>query len=265
MFPLLIHHRHGQQNTGRGATMLSDDQLSDFGAAGILRLSGAVPPKDAAALVGWEHLTEDLNIIRSRPETWTVDQPAGLRAITGEPQLQALGSATIRAALDDLLGAGCWQPPRRWGRPLITFPTPDKPWTIPTGGAWHNDFVPLRPGRRAVQLFTILQDLPARGGGTLVLTGSHQLINRYIGDTGEAPHPSRIRRALGHHPWLRDLWEPPETATADERIQRYLTGTRIGDAYLRIVELTGQAGTPSSCTATPCTPPPPPTVTTSPG
>src|SRR4051794_25813409 len=159
MFPLLIHHRHWQQNTGGEATMLSDDELSDFGAAGILRLPGAVAPEDAAAIVEriWEHLTDDLHIIRGRPETWTVDQPAGLRAITAEPQFQALGSATIRAALDDLLGGGRWQPPSRWGRPLITFPTPDKPWTIPTGGAWHNDFVPLRPGtgQRAVQLFTI--------------------------------------------------------------------------------------------------------------
>jgi hypothetical protein len=154
-----------------------------------------VPPEDAAAMVDriWEHLADDLRIIRSRPETWTVDQPAGLRAITAEPEFQALGSATIRAALDDLLGAGRWQPPRRWGRPLITFPTPDKPWTIPTAGAWHNDFVPLRPGtgERAVQLFTILQDLPARGGGTLILTGSHRLITRYIADTGNAPHPNR--------------------------------------------------------------------------
>lgn len=226
--------------------MLSDNQLSDFRDAGIVRLPGAVSPEDATAMVDriWGYLADHFHIIRSRPETWTVDQPAGLRAITGKAEFQALGSAPIRGALDDLLGVGCWQPPRRWGRPLITFPTPAKPWTIPTGGEWHNDFVPLRPGagERAVQLFTILQDLPPRGGGTLVLTGSHRLVTRYIADTGEAPHPSRIRNALGDHPWLRDLWEPPGTATAEQRIQRYTTGTRIGGADLRIVELTGRAG-----------------------
>jgi hypothetical protein len=227
--------------------MLSDDQLSAFGEAGILRLPGAVAPADAAAVADriWAHLAGDLGIVRGRPETWTVAQPAGLRAITGEPEFEALGSTAVRAVLDDLLGAGRWQPPRRWGRPLITFPTPGRPWTVPTGGAWHNDFVPLRPGggERAVQLFTILRDLPARGGGTLVLTGSHRLISRYIADSGDAPHPSRVRRALGAHPWLRELWEPPDTATAEGRIQRYLAdGSRIGDADLRVVELTGQAG-----------------------
>jgi hypothetical protein len=226
--------------------MLTDDQLSRFRDTGLLHLPGAVPAGDAAAMVDriWDHLRRRHGVARDHPETWTVGQPAGLRAITGAPEFRALGSATIRAALDDLLGAGRWSPPRRWGRLLVTFPARDRTWTVPAGGAWHNDFVPLRPGTgaRAVQLFTILRDLPARGGGTLVLTGSHHLVSRFTADTGEAPHPSRVRQALGDRPWLRGLWDPP-AATAGQRIQRYLTdGTRIGDVDLRVVELTGRAG-----------------------
>lgn len=138
--------------------MLDDSQLSRFRETGLLRLPGAIPAKDTTAMADriWEHLHGRHGVIRDRQETWTVDQPTGLRAMTAAPEFRALGSATIRAALDDPLGAGRWQPPRRWGRLLVTFPSGDQEWTLPAGAAWHNDFVPLRPGtgERAVQLMS---------------------------------------------------------------------------------------------------------------
>lgn len=127
----------------------------------------------------------------------------------------------------------------------MTFPSAAAEWDLPRGGAWHNDFVPLRQdaGLRALQLFAILKDLPARGGGTLVLTGSHHLIARYLAESGKAPHPRQLRQVLGEHPWLRDLWQPSRYSSAEQRIRRYMTdGTRIGDVELQVVELTGRAG-----------------------
>ncbi|GAA3923121.1 hypothetical protein Aau02nite_31810 [Amorphoplanes auranticolor] len=173
----------------------------------MLRLPGAIPGPEAAAMVDriWDHLHRSHGVIRDRRQTWPAGQITGLRAVTDTPEFQALGSATVRGALDDLLRAGRWQPPRRWGRLLGTFPSPGRQWTLPDGAAWHNDFVPLQPGPalRAVQLFTILHDLPARGGGTLVVTGSHHLVTRYITGT---------------------------------------EGTRIDDVDLRVVELSGRPG-----------------------
>jgi hypothetical protein len=234
-----------------GARVFSADQYAQFHETGLVRVPGAIPAEDAAAMVDriWEHLTRSHGVVRDRMETWTVAQPAGLRAVNAAPEFTALGGAMIRAAVDDLLGAGRWLPPRRWGRLLVTFPSSAAGWDLPRGGAWHNDFVPPRRGvgLRAVQLFMILQDLPARGGGTLVLTGSHRLVTRYIADSGQAPHPRRLRQVLGEQPWLRDLWEPsrcPSTsASAGQRIRRFMNdGTRIGDVGLRVVELTGRAG-----------------------
>jgi hypothetical protein len=207
------------------------DSFHEFRRTGLLRLPGAVPAADASAMV--DRISEHLDRLPSASPTGPI---AGLRAITAAPEFRALGSASIVGALDDLLGAGRWEPPRRWGRLLVTFPSAG-PWDLPTGSAWHNDFVPLRagPGDRAVQLFTILKDLPPRGGGTLVLTGSHRLVARYIAETGEAPHPRRVRPALTA---LRDLWEPSE-----DRVRRYLAeGVRVDDVDLRVVELTGRAG-----------------------
>jgi ectoine hydroxylase-related dioxygenase (phytanoyl-CoA dioxygenase family) len=58
-----------------------------------------------------------------------------------------------------------------------------------------------------------------------------------------APHPSRVRQVLGEQPWLRELWEPPTSSTAEQRIHRFMTdGTRIGDVDMRVVELTGRPG-----------------------
>jgi hypothetical protein len=167
----------GTPPTEQGARVFGNDHYAEFRRSGLMRLPGAVPAKDAEAMVDriWEHLERSHGVVRDRPETWTVDKPAGLRAVTGAPEFQALGSPAIRAAVDDLLGIGRWHTPRRWGRLLVTFPSRAAEWDLPRGGAWHNDFVPLRQDAnvRAVQLFMILKDLPVRGGGTLVLTGSH--------------------------------------------------------------------------------------------
>jgi hypothetical protein len=220
---------------------------AEFDRTGLMRLPAAVPATDAAAMVDriWEHLCRSHGIVRDRPETWTIDKPSGLRAVTAAPEFEALGSPAVRAAVDDLLGAGRWEPPRRWGRLLVTFPSGDAEWDLPRGGAWHNDFVPLQQdaGVRAVQLFMILKDLPARGGGTLVLTGSHRLVTRYIDGSGEPPHPRELRRVLGEQQGLRELWEPSSRPSAGQRIRRFMTeGTRVGDVDLRVVELTGRAG-----------------------
>jgi hypothetical protein len=223
--------------------VFSGDQHAEFRRTGLVRLPGAIPATDVDAMVGriWAHLNRSHGVVPDRPETWTDGQPTGLRAITGAPEFEALGSAAVRAAVDDLLGVGRWDPPRRWGRLLVTFPSTATAWDLPRGGAWHNDFVPSRDDAdpRAVQLFVILNDLPAHGGGTVVLTGSHHLVTR----SGAAPHPRKLRQVLGAQPWLRELWEPPLHASADRRIRRYMTdGARIGDVELRVVELTGRAG-----------------------
>lgn len=218
--------------------------IDEFRRTGLVRLPGAVTAPEGIAGRIWAHLA-GAGILPDRPGTWTVAQPTGLRAITASPEFRALGSPAIRAAADELLGAGCWPEPRRWGRPLVTFPTDGPEWNLPTGGAWHNDFVPLRHrgDPRALQIFVILSDLPPGGGGTLVLTGSHHLVGRYLAGSGEEPHPRTLRRVLGGHPWLGELFEPARAVPAAERIGRFMAeGARVDGVDLRVVELTGAAG-----------------------
>ncbi|MFC7622892.1 phytanoyl-CoA dioxygenase family protein [Microlunatus sp. GCM10028923] len=227
--------------------MITGDQRDEFRRTGLLRLPGAIERPATRAMVDriWEHLGREHGMQPDRPETWSVTRPTGLRPVTGRPEFRELGSPAIRAAFDGLLGAGRWTPPRRWGRLLITFPGPSAdPWTVPQE-VWHNDFTPLTgtPDPRAVQLFVILDDLAPRGGGTLVLTGSHRLVGPLIRDSEDGPHPRRLRDRLGRDRWLRELWRPALDEPAPDRIRRFMIdGGTVGDVDLRVVELTGAAG-----------------------
>lgn len=86
---------------------------------------------------------------------------------------------------------------------------------------------------------TSLYHVRPRGGGTLVLTGSHRLVAPYL-SLGETFRLDRVRTLLAAHPWLRGLWKPGD---GGDRIQRYMNdGTIIDGVPLRVVELTGEPG-----------------------
>jgi ectoine hydroxylase-related dioxygenase (phytanoyl-CoA dioxygenase family) len=128
----------------------------------------------------------------------------------------------------------------------MTFPQPGR-WDVPSSG-WHFDFTPLqdRPGVRAVQVFALLSDVQPRGGGTVVLTGSHHLVARYVGRTKQEPKPRLVRGDLGaRHPWLAELWDR-RRAEADRpgsRPAKFLgVPTTVGDVELCVTEVTGTPG-----------------------
>lgn len=227
--------------------MITDDQRREFERTGLLRLPRGVDAGSAAGMVDriWDHLADRHGAHRDRPASWITGTAHGLRPVTGAREFGALGSPTVRAAADDLLGSGRWTPPRRWVRLLVTFPDPAvRTWTLPRDG-WHNDFMPVRDRSdpRPLQLFVILDELPAGGGGTLVLTGSHRLIRRQLDHLGMDPHPRRLRALLGADPWLRELWQPGGDESSADRIRRFMIdGHRVDDVELRVVELTGEAG-----------------------
>jgi hypothetical protein len=219
--------------------VLTTDQLEEFGATGLLRLAGAFPQTAAETMCGrlWEFLASQYAIDRGEPSTWTVEQPARFQPVTHSGAFRAVGGGPLCAALDALLGPGQWERPRWWGRPLVTFPR-DGPWALPTR-AWHFDCMPVSAGERPVQFFALLSQVRPRGGGTLVLTGSHRLVAPYL-SLGEAFRLGRVRTSLAAHPWLRDLWKPGDDG---DRIQRYMNdGTIIDGVPLRVVELTGEPG-----------------------
>lgn len=81
-----------------------------------------------------------------------------------------------------------------------------------------------------------------RGGGTLVITGSHQLTAPAGPQAGNAPAHSR--EATGYlstlRPMLRNLWH---TGGETDRIHCYMMeGAVIDGVPVRVEELTGEPG-----------------------
>jgi ectoine hydroxylase-related dioxygenase (phytanoyl-CoA dioxygenase family) len=79
-----------------------------------------------------------------------------------------------------------------------------------------------------------------RGGGTVVIPGSHRLFNRRAVTSG-VWRPADVKAALARdHRWLRDLWNG---GSDTGRVARFLDeGTVIDGDRFRVHELTGAPG-----------------------
>ena len=116
---------------------------------------------------------------------------------------------------------------------LFTLPG-KKPWSIPHD-AWHVDTPRLGSlGPPGLQLFICLDDVVPQGGGTLVVSGSHNLLN------GKQKLRSReIKTALRREDYFSRLFSPSvDTQTASDNRRG-----RVGEIDLELIELSGKAGT----------------------
>jgi hypothetical protein len=207
--------------------VLSPRDHEQFQRTGLLRLPGAVPAADVAAMRDrfWDFLGTRFGMLPDRPDTWEPGTPRHLQALRRSGAFAAMATPPVRAALDDLLGPGAWAPPKVWGLPLVTFPGAQ--WRVPSSG-WHVDSYGAEHDLPGVTVFAFLAEVARRGGGTAVLAGSHRLVNRHIAGTGSA-RPADVKAALSAaHPWLtRPDPERPLVA---------------GDVTVTLEELTGAPG-----------------------
>ena len=210
---------------------------------GWVRIPGAFDA-DAARLMRdavWRAL-ERLGIHRNRPSTWVITQPPKLQHLKDDPVFRKVGSSRLLAAIDAVLEEQPHEWPKDWGAFFLGFPN-TTPWHIPTSG-WHIDAhyaSPLLPAR-GVKTFALFGDVGPRGGGTLLVSGSHRLVYKWF---QENPPPrgarsAQMRSLLQRQPYVRDLHSPGD---ADERIERFMENIEEIDGIpLQVVEATGNAG-----------------------
>ncbi|HEX4216507.1 MAG TPA: phytanoyl-CoA dioxygenase family protein [Candidatus Dormibacteraeota bacterium] len=226
--------------------MLSESQRDEFSRTGLLRLPGALPVAEATEMCDriWQFMAGKHGIDRDDPSTWTVESPTGFNPLARSGAFAGLDSPTITGAVEDLVGGPARR--RERGRVLVTFPETGPAWCVPSS-AWHFDYVPLVEGvaARPVQLFAALNDVGPRGGGTMVLTGSHRLVAMYIEERGD-PKLSAVRSFVAaRDPWVKDLWHGAAEGEdgVEARNRRYMDGdTDVDGVRLKVVELTGGAG-----------------------
>lgn len=225
---------------------LTPEDLRHFRDHGYVRVSGAFSPSDAASMqdAWWAELAAVHRIERNDRTTWR--QPlADLKAAKRDPLQVRILTARVAGVLDDLLGEGAWDPPRDWGRTLVTFPEAGR-WDVPSG-LWHWDNPCGPEGRAPDSLFVVsfIGRVEPGGGGTLLIAGSHRLLARQEAALAgrRPPLAYRERRALfyGLHPWLAALCG--EAASPPDRIGAFMRdGAEIGGVPVRVVELTGEPG-----------------------
>lgn len=133
------------------------------------------------------------------------DEPAiSLKPLRGRGVFRpVVANQALREVLDAIFGPQRWRAP---GRPrlLLTFPTPE-PWVMPKG--WHFDVGFDRPSFPVpwVQLWAFIERVDPCGGGTLLLAGSHRLVDRYRRDLPDAHQPGNgvnWSRFMKHYPAL---------------------------------------------------------------
>ncbi len=118
---------------------------------------------------------------------------------------------------------------------LVTLPNEGE-WRMPHDG-WHVDIARVASGQRpGVQVFILLSEIKPQGGGTLVVAGSHRLLN----DSGFI-RSRDVTASLRQEPFFRELM-----AVAHPSIDGFLnpdnSKQRLKQDDLSVVELTGAPG-----------------------
>ena len=222
--------------------MLTAGQAARLDATGILRLPGVVDRAAAGGMADavWASLAAR-GVDRSDRATWPAGFVGHHQALRRRRVFDAFRGSATAAVADGLLGPGAWFDPGPWGPALVSFPQPG-PWTVPHTH-WHLDL----PGRgdpdrpTTVRLFGYAADVVPRGGGTVVVEGSHAVVRRLV-----AAHPghdlggsAQVRRRLtAHHPWFTALGRE-----GGDRVRQFMTdGDEVDGIRVRVVELTADAG-----------------------
>ena len=115
---------------------------------------------------------------------------------------------------------------------LFTLPGTES-WFVPTD-VWHLDLPRLKdPGIPGVQAFTFLDRVELGGGGTLVLAGSHHLLN----DQGFI-RSKDIKKQLMETPYFKWLFDKNRGVISDFRDTKGV----VEGQTLSVMEMTGEPG-----------------------
>jgi hypothetical protein len=221
----------------------TDAARKRFETRGLVRFEAVIPRRAAEAMAGrlWADLERREGVRRDDPATWTTERIFGFQTVQASGAFDGMGAPAVRRLLDDLMGQGRWAEPTHWGQPITCFPTPG-PWALPHQ-SWHLDGPGEPASRRAMvgRLFLILGPLAPQGGGTVVATGSHRIVEAMADEAGETVRSGDMRQRLAaRHPWFAELMS---RSGAGDREDRFMAReTKVAGVPLQVEAMTGEPG-----------------------
>src|SRR4051812_10844324 len=169
--------------------VLSESQVEDFIERGVTKLPQAFPPDAALAAHDflWAKLAER-GVRRDDRSTWK--NPMEFIAESYDtPPFDRCASQRLDDACSDLVGKDRWINQGSvgwWGWWPVNFAVgADQPWDVPSD-EWHFDTpdsgtYPTSPDQ-GLLVICLFSELGPRGGGTLILEGSHRIVARFFRD-----------------------------------------------------------------------------------
>jgi len=166
----------------------------------------------------------------------TTEPAAGSKLIKGVNKLSALKTLVTPELIqitEILAGESELVPMTALPQVLFTRPNATE-WSVPHS-IWHLDSPRLSDGESpGIQLFTFLTEVAPQGGGTLVITGSHRLLN----DQGFI-RSKDVKKRLKKAPYFADLMS--KKSHLDRAQLTQFTG-EVDGVEVNVVELTGKPG-----------------------
>lgn len=232
--------------------VLTKNQIEQFIEEGYTHLEEAFPRQQAlqAQSFLWERLAER-GVQRNDRSTWN-EPMVRINQTYNDPIFQKCATPRLVGAIEDLVGHGRYLEAQEsktgWGWWPVNFSLGSQvPWGVPTTG-WHWDGSQFRhfvdSPDQGLLLLCIFSDIPRHGGGTLVATGSHRIVARFLSHFSEGiEHRPAIEQCSRSHPWLEQL-----TGNANEPLEdrgEFFLETSYVDEQqttLRVVETIGTAG-----------------------
>lgn len=209
--------------------MLTRDQQESFRRRGLVHVEGLLPVDRVA----------EAHAATMR----TFEPPANrphkgkLRAASQSRPVRDLLSPELLCAVEELTGGRSVLP--MGGRPqlLVTMPNAQA-WAVPST-VWHVDTPRVPAGMIGVQVFVFLHEVRHAGGGTLMVAGSHRLLN-----TGTRIGSKEIKRRLKRMPYFRDLMSKQSENCAGRLLAEPVTVTEEGGepVEVQVVEFCGAPG-----------------------
>src|SRR5215469_6549742 len=213
--------------------MQTVDIRSRFEATGVVRLQGAFAAEQAAAMRGavWRHAGRQAGLRPGDPASWAGSPVLNWQGLKGNPAFRPLvDNQLVSDALDVIFGARGWQRPRSGAQILFSLPEPGR-WVLPDD--WHVDcgYEQATWPVRSVKLFAFFGEIGPRGGGTMLLPGTHRLADRYREACRRRPTPAR--RTFGPSCVITRGWLACSTAPTCQTMAGLWSGRRARSTACR--------------------------------